>query len=400
MQDTSLPGDPISTTDIRGKFAFMEARTVAEATSCLALNGIEFGKLMVNRPREYTPIPESMLPALRAHGVIGSTIAAPDGQDLFADVTTQSAAAPALMPPAANTAHAAIPSAPLALGSAAVVNGSSTAAAVPPVLTFAPAATGTLLSSAGMGGQPVAQVIQASTMTGSIAPELETSTGPAGATPTVALCNMMSAADLEDEEGMSDILEDTRLECKAYGRIVAIISPRPSAQPPAGAIITKQDIEQRVFVRFETAAAAVLCQAEMHGRQFEGRVVDAGFVSDQLFEAVRALPCFIDSSKETSSLRMIDSTLAPSSVSSNHDLAAAHRWQHHIVKSVSNEARRVQCSPKTVHRDAGCMLHKTGFIMLVLIHGFMVMRDAEGVYCTQYGQAQGAGYRVPSRTRV
>lgn len=64
--------------------------------------------------------------------------------------------------------------------------------------------------------------------------------------------------------------------------------------------------------------------------------------------------------------------------------------------------RLAACSalPKQSIAHAGCMLHKTGLIMLVLIHGFMVMRDAEGVYCTQYGQAQGAGYRVPSRTRV
>lgn len=67
--------------DASGKWAFLEFRSVAEATSCMNLTGIMMGStsLVVNRTKDYTPISDELYPQLKAAGVIGNTAVAPDG---------------------------------------------------------------------------------------------------------------------------------------------------------------------------------------------------------------------------------------------------------------------------------------------------------------------------------
>ncbi len=81
-----------------GKFGFVEFRTIAEATSCMALNNIELGgkQLRIERPRDYQVMPDHMSGELKAAGLLGSTSVAPDGVDLLA---ANSAPAPAVPPP-------------------------------------------------------------------------------------------------------------------------------------------------------------------------------------------------------------------------------------------------------------------------------------------------------------
>ena len=52
-------------------------------------------------------------------------------------------------------------------------------------------------------------------------------------------------------------------------------------------------IALRVYVRFATKESAIACAGELHGKQFDGRAVQADFISEALFEAVQALPCFV-----------------------------------------------------------------------------------------------------------
>lgn len=55
--------DVLLLTGAEGKYGFVELRSVAEATSCMALNNIELGgkQLRVERTRDYGPMPEAML---------------------------------------------------------------------------------------------------------------------------------------------------------------------------------------------------------------------------------------------------------------------------------------------------------------------------------------------------
>jgi len=92
LTDPDAKGDPIiwSYVDNRAAtFGFIEFRSIAEANSCFALNGIEFQgrKLHVNRSREYAPVPEQLYTELSKHGLLGNTSISPDGKDVFGDST-------------------------------------------------------------------------------------------------------------------------------------------------------------------------------------------------------------------------------------------------------------------------------------------------------------------------
>jgi hypothetical protein len=85
LHDTSKEGDPVTDSMLgtEGKFGFIEFRTIAEATSCIALNNIELGgkQLRIERPRDYAPMPEAMLDELRKQvmGILGATCGGGEG---------------------------------------------------------------------------------------------------------------------------------------------------------------------------------------------------------------------------------------------------------------------------------------------------------------------------------
>ena len=77
--------------DASSKWAFLEFRTVAEATTAMGLSGIMCGTtaLVVNRTKGYTPVSDELYPQLKAAGVMGNTVVCPDGR---ATVTASTAA--------------------------------------------------------------------------------------------------------------------------------------------------------------------------------------------------------------------------------------------------------------------------------------------------------------------
>jgi len=227
LHDTSKEGDPAidAMLGTEGKFGFVEFRTIAEATSCLALNNIELGgkQLRVERPRDYAPMPEAMTEELKKAGVLGNTTVAPDGKDLL---SAPSATAPQ------------------------------------PLLSLPP---------------PPAPL-----------PPLQT----ANATPVVSLSNMLTREDAANPEEMADILEDTKAECAKHGQILAVLSPHLGIGGAAGSGIENAAVEMRVFVRFATTDAAVACAKELHGKQFDGKHVNASFFSEEQFATLQGLPCY------------------------------------------------------------------------------------------------------------
>ena len=68
--------------DASSKWAFLEFRTVAEATTAMGLSGIMCGTtaLVVNRTKGYTPVSDELYPQLKAAGVMGNTVVCPDGR--------------------------------------------------------------------------------------------------------------------------------------------------------------------------------------------------------------------------------------------------------------------------------------------------------------------------------
>ena len=105
------------------------------------------------------------------------------------------------------------------------------------------------------------------------------------------LAHMVTAADAASDSEMTEILEDTKLECEKHGKVVECASPKPGVAGEAPGL-DKASLDLRVFVKFETQEAAVAAAKELHGKQFDGKAVCVDFLSEQLFEALQALPCY------------------------------------------------------------------------------------------------------------
>jgi len=160
---TRMPGNPIVSCRVSGKFAFVELRTKEEAENALNLNNIPYlgASLRVGRPSKYTG-PHT------PHG---------NWEDILAKFM----------------------SGELQLNNAA-------SAPAPPAAVAAPA---------------MAQMPAAPAMT--MAPAAVPAAVP---TRVVELKQMLTQQDLEDDEEYNDILEDTRDECSSFGTLKNIVIPR------------------------------------------------------------------------------------------------------------------------------------------------------------------------------
>lgn len=86
----------------------------------------------------------------------------------------------------------------------------------------------------------------------------------------VKLSHAVTLEELQDDQEYADILEDMREECAKYGTVVQVHIPRPApadAQPPPGL--------GKVIIEFTDAPGAIGARNAMHGRKFGGRVVEA-----------------------------------------------------------------------------------------------------------------------------
>ncbi|KAL6654651.1 hypothetical protein ACP70R_008116 [Stipagrostis hirtigluma subsp. patula] len=92
-----------------------------------------------------------------------------------------------------------------------------------------------------------------------------------GSLPTKVVCltQVVSADELKDDEEYEDIMEDMRLEAAKYGNLVKVVIPRPdpSGQPVAGV--------GKVFLEYGDIDGAAKAKTALHGRKFGGNPVVA-----------------------------------------------------------------------------------------------------------------------------
>ncbi|GJN25840.1 hypothetical protein PR202_gb13724 [Eleusine coracana subsp. coracana] len=92
-----------------------------------------------------------------------------------------------------------------------------------------------------------------------------------GALPTKVVCltQVVSADELKDDEEYEDIMEDMRLEAGKYGTLVKVVIPRPdpNGQPVAGV--------GKVFLEYADLDGAAKAKTVLHGRKFGGNPVVA-----------------------------------------------------------------------------------------------------------------------------
>ncbi|XP_059284365.1 splicing factor U2af large subunit B-like isoform X1 [Lycium ferocissimum] len=100
-----------------------------------------------------------------------------------------------------------------------------------------------------------------------------------GGLPTKILCltHVVSADELKDDEDYEDIMEDMRTECGKFGNLVNLVipRPRPDGEPIPGV--------GKVFLEYADVESASRAQQGLNGRKFGGNQVIAVFYSENKF---------------------------------------------------------------------------------------------------------------------
>ncbi|KAF6149718.1 hypothetical protein GIB67_017451 [Kingdonia uniflora] len=96
-------------------------------------------------------------------------------------------------------------------------------------------------------------------------------------TRVVCLTQVVSADELKDDNEYEDIVEDMREEGGKYGDLVSVIIPRPSAsgEPSPGV--------GKVFLEYSNTDGASRARAGLHGRKFGGNPVVAVYYPENKF---------------------------------------------------------------------------------------------------------------------
>jgi hypothetical protein len=98
----------------------------------------------------------------------------------------------------------------------------------------------------------------------------------------ICISNMVTPADLRDEELHAEVLEDTSSECAQFGTVVNVTIPRP----PAGTL--EADFVNgvgKVFVEMASEEEAKTTLINLKGRKFDGKWVDVKFYPAVAFKS-------------------------------------------------------------------------------------------------------------------
>ncbi|KAJ1276533.1 hypothetical protein BS78_05G221100 [Paspalum vaginatum] len=102
-----------------------------------------------------------------------------------------------------------------------------------------------------------------------------------GALPTKVVCltQVVTADELRDDEEYEDIVEDMREEGRKYGNLMKVVIPRPD---PSGAPVAGVG---KVFLEYADVEGSTKAKTGMHGRKFGGNQVVAVFYPEDKFAA-------------------------------------------------------------------------------------------------------------------
>ncbi|KAH1248307.1 Splicing factor U2af large subunit A [Glycine max] len=97
------------------------------------------------------------------------------------------------------------------------------------------------------------------------------------ATKVVCLTHAVSSDELKDDEDYDEILDDMRQECSKFGTLVNVVIPRPppDGEPAAGV--------GKVFLEYVDIDGATKARAGLNGRKFDGNQVVAVFYPENKF---------------------------------------------------------------------------------------------------------------------
>ncbi|KAL1289223.1 hypothetical protein HN51_057814 [Arachis hypogaea] len=101
-------------------------------------------------------------------------------------------------------------------------------------------------------------------------------------TPTKVLCltEAVTSDQLRDDEEYEEILEDMRDECRKFGALVNVVIPRPN---PGGELPPGIG---KVFLEYSDNAGCSAAKNALHGRKFGGNVVTAVYYSEEKYHGM------------------------------------------------------------------------------------------------------------------
>lgn len=284
------PGNPIIAVQINldKNFAFLEFRSIEETSAAMAFDGIVYQgqSLKIRRPRDYQPMPglsDSGAPSLDVPGVISSVVQDSPykifigslpvylGEDQIKELLQSFGPLKAFNLVKDSTT--------------AMSRGFAFCEYVEPAMTQ-PAIQGlngmqlgdkTLLvqlASVGARNNAVAAVATASTVAATSAGQVQLQVPGLSAVqqfscpPTEVLCllNMVTEAELLDDDEYEDIMEDVREECSKYGSVRSVEIPRPLSGVDVPGV-------GKIFIEFTTIVDCQRAHMALTGRKFANRVV-------------------------------------------------------------------------------------------------------------------------------
>lgn len=96
----------------------------------------------------------------------------------------------------------------------------------------------------------------------------------------LCLLNMTTEADLEDDSLFEELVEDVASECNKHGVVSSICIPRKASRADDTNV-------GRIFVQFSTVEGCYAASRAIAGRRFNGKVVEAQFVSQEQFDLIK-----------------------------------------------------------------------------------------------------------------
>ncbi|CDP12447.1 unnamed protein product [Coffea canephora] len=97
------------------------------------------------------------------------------------------------------------------------------------------------------------------------------------ATKVLCLTQVVTADELRDDEDYADILEDMRLECGKFGTLLNLVIPRPN---PNGDLTPGVG---KVFLEYADVESAAKARQGLHGRKYDGNQAVAVFYPENRF---------------------------------------------------------------------------------------------------------------------
>ncbi|GMT13463.1 hypothetical protein PFISCL1PPCAC_4760, partial [Pristionchus fissidentatus] len=264
------PGNPVLLCQINldKNFAFIEFRSIDEATAGMAFDGINFmgQQLKVRRPRDYQPMatgydtnsrmPVSNIVVDSAHKIAISGLPTYLNDEQVKELLSSFGQLKSFNLVADSVggskgyAYAEYLDATLTMQAIAGLNGMQLG---DKKLTVQLACQNERANAFGMPNQVAVAGI-------------DISQGAGPVTEVLCLLNMVTEEELRSDEDFDDIVEDIREECTKYGNVRSVEIPRPIPGMPVSGV-------GKVYVEFGDKADCQRAQAALTGRKFANRTV-------------------------------------------------------------------------------------------------------------------------------